>query len=184
MTVDLYGSGGSGPQLGFQPLYTVCPQRQGLLHIDAGKAVPAQQYNRFDRLFRALGLRKTAVILAFDTPVSPPYKRGSHGERGVPKTSRVLAAKGFATQMVRSPAGGLDRRSCVLCIVCLERDTPAAASVSALTFGLSADVFVVASSMLNCAPVKVRCWASNLVTGSQKLPLLLGEAGSTLNLRV
>ena len=109
MTVDLCGSGGSGPQLGFQPLYTVCPQRQGLLHIDAGKAVPAQQYNRFDRLFRALGLRKTAVILAFDTPVSPPYKRGSHGERGVPKTSRVLAAEGFATQMVRSPARGLDR---------------------------------------------------------------------------
>jgi len=53
-----------------------------------------------------------------------------------------------------------------------------------LTFGLSADVFVVASSMLNRAPVKVRCWASNLVTGSQKLPLLFGEAGSTLNLRV
>jgi hypothetical protein len=78
--------------------------------------------------------------------VSPPYKRGSHGERGVPETSRVLAAKGFATQMVPSPPRVSTSRSCVLCIVCFERDTPAAASVSVVSLGLSADVFVVASS--------------------------------------
>jgi hypothetical protein len=31
-----------------------------------------------------------------------PYTRGSHGERGVPKASRVLVTEGFATQMVPS----------------------------------------------------------------------------------
>ena len=31
-----------------------------------------------------------------------PYKRGSHGERGVPETSRVIAAQGFMTLMVPS----------------------------------------------------------------------------------
>ena len=36
----------------------------------------------------------------FDTLKTPPYKRGSHGERGVPKTRRVIAAKGCLTQSV------------------------------------------------------------------------------------
>src|SRR3954464_7257419 len=98
----------SGPQLGLSPLYTVHPQRQGSLHIDAAKAGRAQQYNRFDGRFQAFASLKDSRNFTFDTPVSPPYKRGSHGERGVPKTSRVLAAEGFATQMVRSPARGLD----------------------------------------------------------------------------
>ena len=63
------------------------------------------------RLFSLLGLWKTSGILRFDTPVRHPYKRGSHGERGVQKTSRVLAAEGFATQLVPlAPAVGLDPR--------------------------------------------------------------------------
>ena len=50
----------------------------------------------FARWDRPSSIRK----LPFDTPKAPPYKRGSHGERGVPKTSRVIAAEGFATQLV------------------------------------------------------------------------------------
>jgi hypothetical protein len=47
---------------------------------------------------------------AFDTPGGGPYKRGSHGERGVPETSRVIAAQGFATLKVPGSAEGLDPR--------------------------------------------------------------------------
>jgi hypothetical protein len=43
---------------------------------------------------------------AVDAPKSHPYKRVSHGERGVRITSRVLATKGFATQIVPSPKRG------------------------------------------------------------------------------
>ena len=75
--------------------------------------------------------------------MSHPYKRGSHGERGVPKTSRVIAAKGFATQTVPSLPKVSTPGSCALCIVCLERDTPAAADVCAFR---SAKVSAVASS--------------------------------------
>ena len=39
-----------------------------------------------------------------------PYKRGSHGERGVSETSRVIAAQGFMTLMVPSSTEGLDPR--------------------------------------------------------------------------
>ena len=62
-------------------------------------------------IFSVLGLRKAIAILPFDTLMGGPYKRGSHGERGVPETSRVLAAEGFATQLVPlAPAVGLDPR--------------------------------------------------------------------------
>jgi hypothetical protein len=118
------------------------------LYIDAGKPVGAQQYNRFDGRFQALKSLSTIRNFTFDTHKTRPYKRGSHGERGVPKTSRVIAAKGFATQTVPSSAKGLDQNaqagwSCALCIVCLERDTPAAADVCAFR---SAKVSAVASS--------------------------------------
>ena len=63
------------------------------------------------RLFSLLSLWKTSGILRFDTPVRHPYKRGSHGERGVPETSRVIAAKGFATLNGYRSAKGLGPRA-------------------------------------------------------------------------
>ena len=119
MTVDLCGSGGPEPQLGLAPLYTVYPQRQGPLHIDAGKPGPGQQYNRFDAIFQTLRPAQHVRNFRFDTPVTRPYKRGSHGERGVPETSRVLVAKGFATLTVPLQKPKVSTPgSCVLCIVC------------------------------------------------------------------
>ena len=80
----------------------------GSLYIDAGKPPGAQQYNRFDgRSGRSKPLSNIRNF-TFDTPETRPYKRGSHGERGVPKTSRVLATEVFATQMVPLAAVGLD----------------------------------------------------------------------------
>jgi len=70
------------------------------LHIDAGKPEKAQEYNRFDAVFAGLAARFSFCNFAFDTPMGRPYKRGSHGERGVPKTSRVIAAQGFMTLTV------------------------------------------------------------------------------------
>jgi len=42
--------------------------------------------------------------------MSRPYKRGSHGERGVPTTSRVFATQGFMTLDGSQFAKGLDPR--------------------------------------------------------------------------
>jgi hypothetical protein len=70
------------------------------LHIDAEKPDGPQQYNRFEGFFADSEPPSNICNFTFDTPGSGPYKRGSHGERGVPKTSRVIAAQGFATQSV------------------------------------------------------------------------------------
>jgi hypothetical protein len=105
----------------------------GSLYIDAGKPPGAQQYNRFDGLGRPSKPLSNIRNFTFDTPETRPYKRGSHGERGVPKTSRVLATGVFMTQMVPFRSGVSTARSCALCIVGLERDTPAAANVGALS---------------------------------------------------
>ena len=107
MTVDLYGPGGPGLGLGWSRCAHSVPNG-GSLYIDAGKPDRAQQYNRFDGRFQAVRSLSTIRNFTFDTPNTRPYKRGSHGERGVPKTSRVLATEVFATQMVPLAAVGLD----------------------------------------------------------------------------
>jgi hypothetical protein len=68
-----------------------------------------QQYHRFDVLFGDRERPSQICNFTFDTPMTRPYKRGSHGERGVPETSRVIAAQGFMTLMVLSSAEGLDQ---------------------------------------------------------------------------
>src|SRR5262245_31062474 len=114
----------------------------GSLYIDAGKPAEAQQYNRFDRLFAASKPLSNIRNFKFDTPKSRPYKPCSHGERGVPKTSRVIAAKVLATQMVplasrwSRPSGRALYASSVRKGIRRRRRTSA----------LCADVFVVASS--------------------------------------
>ena len=53
MTVDLYGSG--GPNLGLNGAAgEIYANERGSLHIDAGKAEQAQQYNRFGGRFQSL----------------------------------------------------------------------------------------------------------------------------------
>jgi hypothetical protein len=110
----------------------------GSLYIDAGKPPGAQQYNRFDALPQGFKPLSDICNFTFDTQKTRPYKRGSHGERGVPKTSRVIAAKGFATQTVPGQPGVSVLGPRALCIVCLERDTPAAADVCASRTEVSA----------------------------------------------
>jgi hypothetical protein len=85
MTVDLCGPGGPGLGLGWPPLCTFLSPTTGSLHIDAGKLVRAQQYNRFDAGFQGFKPLSDICNFTFDTLKSRPYKRGSHGERGVPK---------------------------------------------------------------------------------------------------
>jgi hypothetical protein len=99
-----------------------------------------------------------------------PYKRGSHGERGVPKASRVLVTEGFATQMVPlAPLAGLD-----LQVVCsmhrlLGKGYAGGGECRLPTFGLVADVFVVASSNKFVLLASVQeDGQSNLVTGSKR----------------
>jgi hypothetical protein len=82
------------------------------LHIDAGKPGRPQQYNRFDALFAAREPPSHIRNFTFDTPMTGPYKRGSHGERGVPETSRVIAAQGFMTLTVPSSIEGLGHSLC------------------------------------------------------------------------
>ena len=77
------------------------------LYIDAGNASHAQQYNRFDGRFQGFKPLSDICNFTFDTLKAHPYKRGSHGERGVPKTSRVIATKGSSTQTVPASAKGL-----------------------------------------------------------------------------
>jgi hypothetical protein len=62
------------------------------------------------RFFAARDPSSRICNFAFDTPMTGPYKRGSHGERGVPETSRVIAAQGFMTLTVPSSIEGLDPR--------------------------------------------------------------------------
>ena len=83
------------------PFRGFCPQRwviEGSYILMPERPGEAQQYNRFDGPFGALNGPVRICNLEFDTPKAAPYKRGSHGERGVPETSRVIAAKGFATR--------------------------------------------------------------------------------------
>ena len=108
MTVDLYGPGGPGLGLGWRRCAHSVPNG-GSLYIDAGKPPGAQQYNRFDGRRGCSKPLSNIRNFTFDTPETRPYKRGSHGERGVPKTSRVLATEVFATQMV--PLARLGSRS-------------------------------------------------------------------------
>jgi len=123
MTVDLCGSGGPDLSLGWGPPGSFLSPTADSLHIDAGKLRRAQQYNRFDGPGRSSKPLSNIRNFAFDTPETRPYKRGSHGERGVPKTSRVLATEVSATQMAPlARLAGLDQRisvqrSCALCIV-------------------------------------------------------------------
>ena len=54
MTIDLCGSGGSGPRLGVVAVGTFCPQRQGDSYILMPESpMAAQQYNRFDVSFQS-----------------------------------------------------------------------------------------------------------------------------------
>jgi hypothetical protein len=61
------------------------------------------------RFFAARDQPSRICNFTFDTPMTGPYKRGSHGERGVPETSRVIAAQGFMTLAVPSSIEGLDQ---------------------------------------------------------------------------
>jgi len=85
MTVDLYGPGGAGPRLGLAAVVHILSPTARSLHIDAGKPARAQQYNRFDALFQGFKPLSDICNFTFDTLKSRPYKRVSHGERGVPK---------------------------------------------------------------------------------------------------
>ena len=77
-----------------------CPQRRSRYILMPESPFGHKNTIGLTRFFSVLAARHRFVILPFDTPGGRPYKRGSHGERGVPKTSRVLVTKGFATQMV------------------------------------------------------------------------------------
>src|SRR5471030_949674 len=107
MTVDLCGPGGPDLGLSWPPLRTFCPQRRGRYILMPERAFGHNNTIGLTRFFSALAGRQTFAILPFDTLGGHPYKRGSHGERGVPKTSRVLVTKGFATQMVPLATVGL-----------------------------------------------------------------------------
>jgi hypothetical protein len=97
------------PRLGLAPLGTILSPTANSLHIDAGKLSPPQQYNRFDERFQRFRTSSNNRNFCFDTPGSPPYKRGSHGERGVPKTSRRKSDEGFFDPIGSAPAAqGLD----------------------------------------------------------------------------
>ena len=109
MTVDLYGPGGPSLGLSWPPLYTFCPQRRTLLYIDAGKPVRAQQYNRFDGLFQAPKPLSDICNFKFDTQKTRSYKRGSHGERGVPKRRAYLRRRVLRPKWHPSLPVGLDR---------------------------------------------------------------------------
>ena len=85
MTVDLYGPRWAGPRLGLAAVVHILSPTAGSLHIDAGKPARAQQYNRFDALFQGFKPLSDICNFTFDTLKSRPYKRVSHGERGVPK---------------------------------------------------------------------------------------------------
>ena len=177
MTVDLYGSGGPGPRLGVAPSARIRPNG-GRLYILMPER-PVRHNNTIDLVgvFRVLRTIRRFVIFGFDTPKGRPYKRGSQGERRRRKRPERDGAAGQkpGTEAPTSSKVSISG-SCVLCIVCLERDTPAAAIISPI-FGLG-DVFVVASS---------RTWPSgrevNLVTGSTA-SASPRRVGSTLNLRV
>jgi hypothetical protein len=119
MTVDLCGSGGPDLSLGCRRCSHSVPNGRDRYILMPESPAGDNNTIGLTRLFRLLGLRQMFAILPFDTPMSRPYKRGSHGERGVPETSRVLVTKGFATQMVplRKPKVSTPG-SCVLCIVC------------------------------------------------------------------
>ena len=80
------------------------------LYIDAGKPPGAQQYNRFDRRFQALKPLSTIRNFTFDTLKTHPYKRGSHGERGVPKRRAYLRRRSLRPKWYPSPVSGLDLR--------------------------------------------------------------------------
>ena len=91
-------------------------------------------------------------------------------------------ALGFRTRKVPHKLTVSTLGSCALCIVCLERDTPAAAIIS-LAFGLDG-VFVVASSRpRRSAPVKVLWLGSKSSDGIYGIRSLRRDGG-TLNLRV
>src|SRR5215475_13082850 len=77
------------------------------LYIDAGKPAGAQQYNRFDRLFRPAKPLSNIRNFRFDTQKSRPYKRGSHGERGVPKRRAYLRRRSLRPKWYPSPVSGL-----------------------------------------------------------------------------
>src|SRR5215475_129204 len=79
----------------------------GSLHIDAGKPPGAQQYNRFDARFQALKSLSTIRNFTFDTLKTHPYKRGSHGERGVPKRRAYLRRRSLRPKWYPSPVSGL-----------------------------------------------------------------------------
>ena len=100
MTIDLSRTCERQVSVGEGPLCTFRPQRPGSLYIDAGKRRTAQEYNRFDGLFRRFRVSSNICNFTFDTPEHRPYKRGSHGERGVPKTSRRKCDAGFSDPKV------------------------------------------------------------------------------------
>jgi len=89
MTVDLYGSGGPGPRLGwrrrrdFMPYggrrYILMPERPGSHNYTIGLV----------GVFRVLRTFQRFVIFKFDTPEGRPYKRGSRDERGHRKAPRT-----------------------------------------------------------------------------------------------
>src|SRR5690349_11343903 len=113
-----------------------------------------------------------------------PYKRGSHGERGVPKTSRRKSDGGFFDLNGTPGSPGSRPPGRVFYASSVRKGIRRRRRTSALTFGLAADVFVVASSKSDLLASVQREGRSNLVTGSKALWPLFGEVESTLNLRV
>ena len=169
MTADLSGSGVSEPQLVSGAVAHILSPTAGSLHIDAGNPIRTQQYNRFDLVLQAFKALTDNRNFTFDTPKSPPYKRGSHGERGVPKASRVLVTKGFATQMVPLAPLRVSTSGRVFYASSVRKGIRRRRRTSALTFGLAADVFVVASSNKFVLLASVQeDGQSNLVTGSKR----------------
>ena len=126
------------------------------------------------RLFSLLGLRKTSAILRL-TPRWAAHISAAPTANGVyRKTSRVLAAKGFATQMVPlAPASGSRPPGRVFYASSVRKGIRRRRRTSALAFGSAADVFVVASSKLGPVDSFRGAGQSNLVTGSQSAPASL-----------
>ena len=173
MTVDLCGSGGPDLGLGCRRCARFVPNGRDRYILMPESPAGDNNTIGLTCFFRLLGLRKEFENLRL-TPRRTAHISAAPTANGVyRKRHGVRVTGGSSTQTVRPgsrrsrPPGRVFYASSVRKGIRRRRRT------SALTFGLAADVFVVASSKPGASR------ARNLVTGSRSSP-----RRSTLNLRV